>query len=61
MLPDGPPLLGASGIPGLWLNCGHGSSGWTLGCGAARALADLVGGRSPETDLSGFGVQRLQD
>lgn len=61
MLPDGPPLLGASGIPGLWLNCGHGSSGWTLGCGAARALADLVGGRTPEADLSGFGVQRLQD
>lgn len=60
MLPDGPPLLGASGIPGLWLNCGHGSSGWTLGCGAARALADLVAGRTPETDLAGFGLARLQ-
>jgi D-amino-acid dehydrogenase len=60
MLPDGPPLLGASGIPGLWLNCGHGSSGWTLGCGAARALADLVAGRMPETDLAGFGLARLQ-
>jgi len=60
MLPDGPPLVGASGIPGLWLNCGHGSSGWTLSCGAARALADLVAGRSPETDLAGFGLARLQ-
>lgn len=60
MLPDGPPLLGASGIPGLWLNCGHGSSGWTLGCGAARALADLVAGRTPETDLTGFNLARLQ-
>lgn len=60
MLPDGPPLLGASGVPGLWLNCGHGASGWSLGCGAARALADLVAGRAPETDLTGFGVQRLQ-
>jgi D-amino-acid dehydrogenase len=29
MLPDGPPLVGASGVPlGLWLNLGHGSSGW---------------------------------
>jgi hypothetical protein len=30
MLPDGPPVLGASGIPGVWLNLGHGSSGWAL-------------------------------
>ena len=60
MLPDGPPLLGASGVAGLWLNCGHGSSGWTLGCGSARAVADLVAGRKPDTDLSAFGLQRLQ-
>jgi D-amino-acid dehydrogenase len=60
MLPDGPPLLGASGIPGLWLNLGHGSSGWTLGCGSARALADLIGGKVPEIDLAGLGVERLR-
>lgn len=60
MLPDGPPLLGASGIPGLWLNCGHGSSGWTLGCGSARAVADLIGSLPAEIDLSAFGMQRLQ-
>ena len=30
MLPDGPPVIGASGIPGVWLNLGHGSSGWAL-------------------------------
>ena len=40
MLPDGPPVIGASGVPGLWLNLGHGSSGWALSCGSARALAD---------------------
>lgn len=60
MLPDGPPLLGASGIPGLWLNLGHGSGGWALSCGSARAVADLVAGRQPETDLGGFGLERLQ-
>jgi D-amino-acid dehydrogenase len=59
MLPDGPPLLGASGIPGVWLNLGHGSSGWALACGSARAVADLVGGRQPEVDLEGLGVERL--
>jgi len=60
MLPDGPPLLGASGIPGLWLNLGHGASGWSLSCGSARALADLIGGRTPEVDLEGLDLHRLK-
>jgi D-amino-acid dehydrogenase len=52
MLPSGPPLIGASGIPGLWLNTGHGSSGWALSCGSARALADMVAGRAPEVPVA---------
>jgi len=59
MLPDGPPVLGASGIPGLWLNLGHGSSGWALSCGSARILADQVIGREPEVDTEGLDVRRL--
>jgi D-amino-acid dehydrogenase len=59
MLPDGPPLLGATGIPGVWINLGHGSSGWALGCGSARAVADLMAGRAPDVDIEGLGVERL--
>ena len=59
MLPDGPPVLGATGIPGVWLNLGHGSSGWALSCGSARAVADLMGGRVPGVDIEGLGVERL--
>ena len=59
MLPDGPPLLGATGIPGVWINLGHGSSGWALSCGSARAVADLMSGRAPEVDIEGLGVERL--
>ena len=59
MLPDGPPLIGASGVSGVWLNLGHGSSGWALSCGSARALADLVGGRDPGLDMRGFDAARL--
>jgi D-amino-acid dehydrogenase len=59
MLPDGPPVLGASGVPGVWLNLGHGSSGWALSCGSARVLADLIGGRDAGIDLEGLGVERL--
>jgi len=59
MLPDGPPVLGASGIPGVWLNLGHGSSGWALSCGSARVVADLIAGQDPGVDLEGLGVERL--
>jgi D-amino-acid dehydrogenase len=59
MLPDGPPVLGASGAPGIWLNLGHGSSGWALSCGSARLLADLVSGRPPSIDTEGLGLERL--
>ena len=60
MLPDGAPVLGASGLPGLWLNLGHGSAGWTLACGSARVLADCVLGRQPAVDASGLTLQRLR-
>lgn len=60
VLADGPPVVGASGIAGLWLNLGHGASGWALSCGSARALADLVSGKKPDLDVSGFGAGRLR-
>lgn len=60
MLPDGPPVLGASGVPGVWLNVGHGSSGWALSCGSARVVADQIAGRTPDVDIDGLGMARLQ-
>jgi D-amino-acid dehydrogenase len=58
MLPDGPPIVGASGSPGVWLNLGHGSSGWALACGSARLLADLVEGRKPAIEPAGLQLSR---
>ncbi len=60
MLPDGPPIIGTSGLPGVWLNLGHGSSGWALSCGSARALADLMSGKPPEIDMDGLNTARLK-
>ena len=60
MMPDGPPILGASGIPGVWLNVGHGSSGWALANGSAKVLCDLISGRQPDIDISGLGIDRLR-
>ena len=60
MLPDGPPVLGASGAPGVWLNLGHGSSGWALACGSARVLAEQLSGREAPLDVARLGVSRLR-
>lgn len=49
--PSNVPLLGRSALPGLWLNTGHGTLGWTLASGSATALADLIEGRKPEADF----------
>jgi len=42
MTPSGVPVIGASGVPGLYLNAGHGGLGWTLACGAGRRLAGMM-------------------
>lgn len=60
MLPDGPPVLGASGAPGVWLNLGHGASGWALACGSARVLAEQLAGREAPLDVARLGVTRLR-
>ncbi len=60
MMPDGPPIIGPSGIPGVWLNLGHGSSGWALANGSAKVVSDLISGRQPEIDISGLGMDRLK-
>ncbi len=52
-------MIGATGIPGIWINLGHGSSGWALACGSARVVADLMAGREPEVDIEGLGIERL--
>jgi D-amino-acid dehydrogenase len=59
-LPDGLPMLGASGAAGIWLNLGHGGSGLTLACGSARVVADLINRRSPDINIAGLEASRLQ-
>jgi D-amino-acid dehydrogenase len=58
MTPDGTPLIGATGYPNLFLNTGHGTLGWTMSCGSARVLADLVSGRAPDISTEGLSLSR---
>jgi len=56
--PDGMPYIGATATPGLWVNSGHGSMGWSMAPGSARLLVDLMQGRDPAIDPSPFSVRR---
>ncbi|MCW5580432.1 MAG: D-amino acid dehydrogenase [Luteimonas sp.] len=56
--PDGPPVIGATTYSNLWLNTGHGTLGWTMACGSAQYLADLIGGRRPAIDTEGLDISR---
>jgi len=58
MTPDSTPIIGATRYDNLWLNTGHGTLGWTMSCGSAHLLADLIAGRRPEIDPQGLNVAR---
>ncbi len=58
MTPDGTPIIGPTRLDGLWLNTGHGTLGWTMACGSARVLADLVSGKRPEIGFEDLAVGR---
>ena len=57
MTPDGPPIMGRSKLDNLWLNTGHGHMGWTMACGSARIVADLIQGHAPAIDIRGMAVR----
>jgi D-amino-acid dehydrogenase len=49
--PSNRPWVGSTPIRNLFVNAGHGPNGWTLACGSARIVADLVSGRRPPLEL----------
>lgn len=49
--PSNVPLIGRSPIERLWLNTGHGTLGWTLSCGSAAVLADLLDGKQAAVEF----------
>jgi D-amino-acid dehydrogenase len=48
---DGAPLLGATRVPGLFVNTGAGHLGWTFAAGAGRLVAEAVTGRTASLAL----------
>jgi D-amino-acid dehydrogenase len=58
MTPDGTPLVGATKVPNLFLNTGHGTLGWTMSCGSGSVLADIISGKTPSIDASELNLTR---
>ncbi|HET8701523.1 MAG TPA: D-amino acid dehydrogenase [Nitrococcus sp.] len=56
---DGPPILGRTSVPNLFLNVGSGHLGWTFAAGCAQVLADILGGRPSAIDLDGLTLARF--
>ena len=58
MTPDSTPVVGPTAIPNLYLNTGHGTLGWTMSCGSAQVVSDLIGGRPTDIDASDLSIAR---
>ncbi|WP_417829903.1 D-amino acid dehydrogenase [Thalassospira sp.] len=59
--PDSAPILGGTKYDNLYINTGHGTLGWTMSCGSAKAIADLISNKSPDISLKGLGTARFHD
>ncbi|TPL08183.1 D-amino acid dehydrogenase [Mesorhizobium sp. B2-4-11] len=58
MTPDGPPLIGRTELSNLYLNTGHGTLGWTMACGSAKVLADIISNKVPDIDARALAQER---
>jgi D-amino-acid dehydrogenase len=54
--PSGAPIVGTSGVPGLWLNVGHGALGFTFSFATANIVAELLSGRASPLPLDGLSL-----
>ncbi|MBB3957089.1 D-amino acid dehydrogenase [Novosphingobium sediminicola] len=58
MTPDSTPVIGATRIGNLFLNTGHGTLGWTMACGSAHVIADIISARTPAIETADLALSR---
>lgn len=59
-LPDMKPIIGpALNKQGLWLACGHGHQGFTLGPVTGKLIGQMMDGEAPEIDMTPYRVERF--
>jgi D-amino-acid dehydrogenase len=58
MTPDGTPIIGKTKYTNLFTNTGHGTLGWTMACGSAEILAEIITYGHGHFDKQGLDVFR---
>jgi D-amino-acid dehydrogenase len=58
MTPDGTPVIGKTRFSNLSLNTGHGTLGWTMACGSAKILSDIISGVKPAIAVDDLAISR---
>lgn len=58
MTPDSTPVIGPTTIGNLYLNTGHGTLGWTMACGSAQVLSDIISRRAPSIEAADLSIAR---
>ncbi len=61
MTPDGTPIVGSTPLSNLYLNTGHGTLGWTMSCGSAQIIADLIAERPSLIERTDLSIARYGD
>ncbi|QGZ42477.1 D-amino-acid dehydrogenase [Pseudoduganella flava] len=60
MTPDGTPVVGRTPVRNLFVNTGHGTLGWTMSCGSAQLLADIMSAQRPAIYADDLSVERYR-
>ena len=58
MLPDGVPVIGPTPLSNVYVNLGHGASGWAMAAGSGKLIADMISGQQPDIDTEGLTLSR---
>jgi len=58
MTPDGTPVIGETRFANLFLNTGHGTLGWTMACGSAKVITDLISGKAADIETADLAISR---
>ena len=57
---DALPAVGASGVPGIWLDVGHAHHGWALSQAGAGLLCTMIAGEAAPAEAGALAPQRLR-
>lgn len=56
--PDGTLIVGKTNYKNLYTNTGRGTLGWTMSCGSAKLLTDIISNQTPQIEYDDLNMFR---